>query len=149
MNIQPACTSDCDTLVTMNQAMALETEGKALSAETLKKGVAAVLKDPNKGRYFVACEGDEVFGSLMVTREWSDWRNAWFWWIQSVYVAPAHRRKGVFRALYEEVIAAAKQEGDVCGVRLYVERDNENAQKTYRSLGMLENAYRFFEISLS
>jgi ribosomal protein S18 acetylase RimI-like enzyme len=104
-----------------------------------------LIAQPALGFYLVAEMQGEVVGCLMVTTEWSDWRNGRFWWIQSVYVPAAWRRRGVFRALYGHVTSAAAREPDVCGVRLYVERENAVAQSTYRSLGMSETDYLLFE----
>ena len=125
--------------------MALETEAKSLPMETLLPGVEAVLRDPDHGFYLVADSGGEIAGSLLVTFEWSDWRNGRMWWIQSVYVRPAHRRRGVYRALHEAVRERARAAGDVVGVRLYVERENVAAQRTYAALGMSETPYRIYE----
>lgn len=137
---------DLDVLVEFNAAMAMETEALNLGRERLRAGVAALLADPAKGRYRVAERAGEVVGALMLTREWSDWRCGDWWWIQSVYVRPDARRAGVFRAMFDNVAAEARANPDVCGLRLYVERDNLRAQATYRALGMDENHYRLFEI---
>lgn len=125
--------------------MAKETEGKDLTVSVLSAGVQWLLQNPEHGFYFVAEIGGEPAGCLMVTSEWSDWRNGLFWWIQSVYVKPQHRRKGIYRSLYKHVKQLARERGDVCGFRLYVEKENLNAQKTYQSLGMRETPYRMFE----
>ncbi len=138
--IRPATSADVPTLSEFNSRMAQETEGKTLDPETLALGARAVLLDPSRGRYFLAEQDGAVAGQLMITPEWSDWRNAWFWWIQSVYVRPESRRQGVFRALYEFVEAEALRQG-VCGLRLYVEKDNVTAQQTYKNLGMTEVGY--------
>jgi len=130
-------------------AMAWETEHKALAPDTVARGVRAVFEQPARGRYFIAertvDERIATVGVLMLTHEWSDWRDGDWWWIQSVYVDPAHRRHGVYRALYEHVHALAKASPDVCGLRLYVERENANAQKTYASLGMSDAGYAIYE----
>ena len=139
--VRPAARADCATLVAFNAALALETEGKRLDPATLAAGVAAALNDPAKGHYAVAEEGGAVVGQCLVTLEWSDWRNGWFWWIQSVYVLPAARRTGVFRDLYRHLEADAAARPDVIGIRLYVERDNARAQATYSSLGLVEEPY--------
>src|SRR5262245_35758231 len=132
ITIRFARSEDVESLVTFNRAMARETESKELLVEVVSAGVAALLEKPALGFYLVAERRGEVVGSLMVTTEWSDWRNGTFWWIQSVYVLPRARRQGIYRRLYEFVKAeAAKQEG-VCGFRLYVERENIPAQNTYR-----------------
>ena len=136
-----------------NAAMALETEDKQLDRDTVHAGVIAGIADPAKARYFVAMEDANVagaetvgipVGTLMLTTEWSDWRNGQWWWIQSVYVPPEHRRKGVFSALYRHVEALAREAPGVIGLRLYLERDNANAQRTYEALGMQDEGYKVF-----
>lgn len=143
--IRDAHAGDRATLVRFAAAMAHETEGVALDPATLAAGVAALLADPGKGRVFLLEEDGAPVATLMLTTEWSDWRNGWFWWIQSVYVEPAHRGRGHYRRLHEHVTALAAQERDVYGLRLYVERENTTAQRAYRSLGMFETAYRLYE----
>lgn len=147
LKLRAATERDLDVLVDFNAAMALETEALTLDRARLRAGVAALLADPAKGRYRVAERADAVVGALMLTREWSDWRCGDWWWIQSVYVHPAARREGVFRALFERAAAEARADPDVCGLRLYVERDNLRAQATYRALSMQETHYRLYEIS--
>src|SRR5688572_25561950 len=133
--------------------MALETEHKQLDRDTLQAGIAAGIGDGAGARYFIAMQdaalaGHETVGmpvgTLMLTTEWSDWRNGDWWWIQSVYVPPEHRKQGVFAALYRHVEAMAREAPGVVGLRLYVERDNANAQKTYEALGMQDEGYRMF-----
>jgi len=142
---RPAVAEDAETIARFNQAMAMETEGKTLDPETLGRGVRRVLDEPAHGRYLVAeDEGGAVVACLMITYEWSDWRNAQVWWIQSVYVSPAHRRKGVFRRLYQAVRELGEAAG-VCGYRLYVERENVRAQRTYEDLGMRLADYLMYE----
>jgi len=143
--VRPAGPSDLETLVGFAAAMARETEGRALDDPTLRAGVAALLADPGRGRTFVVESGGAVVASLMLTFEWSDWRNRFWWWIQSVYVAPAARRRGHYRRLHEHVRALAAAQPDVCGLRLYVENDNAGARATYRRMGMHEAPYRIFE----
>lgn len=147
ISVRPAVPADLQVLVTYNAALALETEGRRLDLERLRQGTRAVLEAPARGRYFVAevrPRGEPlVVGQLLVTFEWSDWRNATFWWLQSVYVDPAWRRKGVFRHLHQEIVRQARAEG-ACGIRLYVERKNDAAQAVYRSLGMVSD-YLVFE----
>jgi ribosomal protein S18 acetylase RimI-like enzyme len=146
MTIRDAHPSDAEAIARFNVKMALETEGRELDADTINAGVAAVLNDVSKGRYWVAEANSEIVGQLMVTYEWSDWRNGRFWWIQSVYVRPDCRRKGVFSALYRHVEALARARPEVCGLRLYVEYENRRAQKTYESLGMISPGYQVMEV---
>lgn len=126
-------------------ALARETEDKALDPATVEAGVRAVLAEPRRGAYLVAERKGEPVGTLMLTYEWSDWRNGDWWWIQSVYVDPAHRRQGCYAALYRHVHERAAREPGVCGLRLYVERDNAVAQRTYEHLGMVDAGYRMYE----
>lgn len=135
---------DAKTIADFNVAMARETESLDLDPATVLRGVEQAIADPAKGLYWVAVRGGEVVACLLVTREWSDWRNGQLWWIQSVYVAPTHRRTGAFRGLYEHVRAEAKAAG-VMGLRLYVEQENTRAQETYRNLGMSLTHYRVME----
>jgi GNAT superfamily N-acetyltransferase len=139
---------DVGTLVDFNVAMAQETEGKRLSRSRVSAGVNTVMQNPGHGFYVVAEKAGVITGSLMVTREWSDWRNSEFWWIQSVYVKPEFRRQGIYRKLYEFVRAKALEQGNVCGFRLYVEQGNIVAQQTYRELGMAETVYEMYEQEL-
>lgn len=147
MKIRLAKEPDIDALVEFNQAMAFETEGKRLDEATLTAGVRAVFSKGDRGFYVVAEENGKVLGGLLVTREWSDWRNAWFWWIQSVYVVPEARGKGFYRELSAFVWAMAREAGDVCGIRLYVEKENRVAQAVYQRLGMHETEYLMYEQS--
>jgi GNAT superfamily N-acetyltransferase len=140
-----AVPSDAPIIVEFNRLLALESEGKTLDPAVLGRGVAAGLADPRKSIYFVAEEDGVPIGQIMFTTEWSDWRNGWFWWIQSVYVRQESRRRGVFRALFEHVQQAARTDPEVIGLRLYVERENHVAQETYRSMGMTEAGYVVFE----
>lgn len=143
--IAAATPADIDALVRMNQLLAEETEGRGLDPVTIRAGVAAVLADERKGAYWVARRAGVVVGQALVTTEWSDWRDGWFWWLQSVYVERGARRQGVFRALYREITRAARARGDVRGVRLYVERHNEAAQRTYRALEFVVTDYVVME----
>jgi GNAT superfamily N-acetyltransferase len=150
MKIRDARPDDAAIIARNNAAMALETEHKLLDEETVRMGVQAALADPAKGRYFLAVDdADDVLGQLMFTHEWSDWRNGDFWWIQSVYVEPAARRSGVFRALYAHVEELARTTAGVCGLRLYVETDNVRAQRTYEHCGMRDAGYRVMEVDYS
>ncbi len=145
MEIRIAREEDIPALVEFNQAMALETEHKSLDAEVLTAGVSAVFGDPAKGFYVVIEESGVVAAGLMVTTEWSDWRNGWFWWIQSVYVRPEHRGSGLYGRMYEFVKSMATQARNVCGFRLYVEKENEKAQRVYEKLGMDRTYYLMYE----
>jgi GNAT superfamily N-acetyltransferase len=137
VTIRTATPADAPTIVEFNRCLAEESEGKILDVPVLTAGVAAALADPQrKGPYFLAVEDGIVLGQLQITYEWSDWRNGWVWWIQGVYVRPESRRRGVFRALYEHVYQLAKQDSEVIGLRLYVDRNNSVAQRTYLELGM-------------
>ena len=143
--IRDATADDCDIIASFNSQMSEETEGRPLDSDTIRSGVAALLADQSKGRYWVAVDGDVIAGQIMVTYEWSDWRNGMLWWIQSVYVAPGHRRRGVFTALYRHVKQQAQDSGDAAGLRLYVEQGNARAQATYESLGMSMTGYRIMQ----
>ena len=136
-----ATPADEGVLVAYNAALAWESERKRLDEAVLRAGVRAVLADPARGFYTVAERGGEVVGQTMVTFEWSDWRDGWYWWVQSVYVREDARRGGVFRALFEHLKGQATADPAVIGLRLYVERDNLRAQQTYTSLGMSEEPY--------
>ncbi len=125
--------------------MAKETENKVLLLDTVLAGVKTLLENPSQGFYIVAEIDSKVVGCLMITREWSDWRNGVFWWIQSVFVLKDYRRRGVYRRMYEFVKELANGKEDVCGFRLYVEQDNLIAQETYRALGMKQLPYLMFE----
>ena len=149
LNVRIARPEDALTIESFSAAMALETEGRRLDLDRLHRGTIALIKNPAQGFFFVAEleQGDnrQLLGQLMVTFEWSDWRNGVFWWIQSVYVAPGWRRQGVFRRMHENVVAAAKASPNVCGVRLYVDRHNNAAQEVYRKVGLAPSSYAMFE----
>lgn len=158
MNIRRGRSADWQALVEFNCQMAKETENLVLDKETVTNGVQALLADNSQGFYVIAevdgvavnrspAEGEmaEIAGSLMVTTEWSDWRNGVFWWVQSVYIRPEFRRQGIYRQLYAHVKKLAAEADHVCGFRLYVEKENEVAQKTYEALGMDETHYLMYE----
>lgn len=145
MNIRPATRNDSDALVGFNLAMALETEGKHLDRDVLSRGVEAVFGDEKKGFYLVAEDEGHVVGSLMVTYEWSDWRNGWFWWIQSVYIPPEHRGRRIYSQLYSYLKQRAAEAGNVCGFRLYAETENHHAHEVYKKVGMEAPHYVMFE----
>ena len=146
LTIRRATPADAPVLVAFNAAIAWETEHKRLDPAVLAAGVGAVLADPARGFYTVAERGGEVVGQMMITYEWSDWRNGWFWWIQSVYVAEIARREGVFRVLYRAIEQRAAADPSVIGLRLYFETENARAQATYRALGMSDTAYGMMEV---
>ncbi len=148
-HVRRANRSDIEILARFNQAMAQESEDKPLDLDRIKAGIDGLLQRPAEGYYLIAddAHGDPA-GALMLTFEWSDWRNGRFWWIQSVYVHPEYRRKGVYRALHEHVRNAARTDPESCGLRLYVERDNTGAQATYVEMGMVETHYRLYEEEL-
>lgn len=145
MNIRLAQKEDAAPLVEFNQAMALETEGKTLDSQILRRGVEAVFKSEDKGFYVVAEEAGKIVGGLMVTFEWSDWRDGWFWWIQSVYILPEARGKKNYSRLYQFVKDKAGERGNVCGFRLYVEKENLRARRVYEKLGMESSHYLMYE----
>jgi ribosomal protein S18 acetylase RimI-like enzyme len=145
IHIQRARPEDEADIIQFNAAMALETEGKELLPDRISAGVRSLIEHPDKGFYLVAKQDNRVVGSLLITFEWSDWRNGLFWWIQSVYVRPENRGKGVYRALYRHVQEMANTDPGVCGFRLYVEQDNTKAQSTYQSLGMSKTHYQIYE----
>lgn len=144
--VRPATPADAEFLVRGNAAMALETEHLSLDLDRLRDGVHALFEDPARGIYYVAEVGGRRAGQMMITYEWSDWRNGVFWWIQSVWVEPEFRGQGVFRALYGHVNGLAKSTAGVCGLRLYVEKDNHRAQQTYKEVGMRRTDYEMFEV---
>jgi GNAT superfamily N-acetyltransferase len=142
--------ADAQIIAEFNIRLALETEGLRLDPQTILAGVQAVLADPGKGTYFVAETDGRIVGQCSVTCEWSDWRNGMFWWLQSVYVDAEGRRRGVFTALFDHVLAAARaaRAARVIGVRLYVEKDNRPAQTVYERRGMTRTRYDVFELML-
>lgn len=145
MTIRRATRGDLDLLVEFNLRMAMETEDLQLEREVLERGIEGIFKFTDRGFYLVAEIDGMVVGSLMVTTEWSDWRNGDFWWVQSVYVRPEFRRRGVFTRLFHHVRESAHQADRVCGYRLYVEKENLAAQAAYQKLGFEETHYRLYE----
>ena len=143
--IRSAGKEDLETIAQFNVLMAQETENKSLDESIVSKGVANLFTQPNFGFYLVAEQDKEIAACLLITYEWSDWRNGLFWWIQSVYVTKNYRCRGIFRKMYEHLITLSNEKDDVCGLRLYVEKDNRHAQQTYRSMGMSETDYCLFE----
>ncbi len=149
IHIRPARQDDVEAIVMFNAAMALETENRGLDLATLRKGSLAFLESPGYGFYIVAELPEDTnykpVGQLMITYEWSDWRNGVFWWIQSVYVVPDRRGLGVFRAMHDHILVKAKADPRVCGIRLYVERENHRAQTVYQHVGLTPSVYTIFE----
>ena len=165
MQVRIATSKDSEIIARFNLQMAQETENKTLQNNVINPGVTKLINSPSDGFYLVATdvvtnvvtdvatddgsnpsEEEKVLGCLGITFEWSDWRNGLFWWIQSVYVDETARRQGVFKSLYQTVSELAKKQGNVCGIRLYVEKDNTTAQQTYLNLGMIETEYRIMEV---
>ncbi len=136
---------DEDALVEMNSLLAWETEQKRLNQDVLRAGVHEALRIPSLARYFVACVEDRVIGQLMHTWEWSDWRNGYIWWLQSVYVRQEYRQQGVFRSLFDAVLHEAQSDPQVVGIRLYVEHANQTAQGVYQRLGLMPAGYQVLE----
>ena len=150
IKVRQAKLTDAAIIAEFNSRMAWETEKRRLDPERVKAGVTALLRDDSKGRYFVAeattVSGRAVAGQLLITSEWSDWRNGTFWWIQSVYVVEAFRSNGVFRALFRHVQSLARARPDVCGLRLYMEANNDRARQAYERLGLKKTHYEMFEM---
>ena len=149
LNVRLARSEDAAMIASFSAAMALETEGRHLDLTRLQLGTITLIETPARG-FFIVAEQEQrdrrqLIGQLMVTYEWSDWRNGAFWWIQSVYVDPAWRRKGVYRRLYDTVVAIGKADTEMCGIRLYVARDNRAAQTVYRRVGLTASMYDVYE----
>lgn len=145
VQVRRATSADVDAITDGNLAMAWETEHRHLERETIRRGVERAQQDCGKAIYFVAEVDGRVVGQLMITLEWTDWRDGWFWWVQSVYVKPECRGAGVYAALEEHVIADARRDADVRGLRLYVESDNLTARAVYERRGWVETSYRLYE----
>lgn len=142
--VKKARSDDAPAIISFQLKMARETEELELNEDTVTKGVNAVFEDPSRGQYFVADDEGKVIASLLITYEWSDWRNCNVWWFQSVYVLPEYRRQGIFRKMYNHIKSLAETE-DAGGLRLYVETKNIRARKTYEALGMSSEHYAFYE----
>jgi len=142
--IRKATSEDAPSIIDFQQKMAWETEEFALKTDVVTKGVQGVFENLTRGQYWVAEESGKIVASLLITYEWSDWRNTNVWWFQSVYVLPDYRRKGIFRSMYSTIKNEADKEG-VAGLRLYVETNNTRAQNTYESLGMKSEHYTMYE----
>jgi GNAT superfamily N-acetyltransferase len=149
LNVRIAKPEDAATIASFSAAMALETEGRRLDLDRLYGGTIALLESPDRGFFMVAeleqADDRRLLGQLMITYEWSDWRNGAFWWIQSVYVDRRWRRQGVFKRMHQAVLQEARARTDVCGVRLYVDKDNPIAHITYERLGLIRSAYQIYE----
>lgn len=150
IKIRTTTLEDADAISDCNQMMAMETENKTLPEHTINRGVRRLMEQPQYGFYLIA-ESDTaeatppIAGTCMVTTEWSDWRDGLFWWVQSVYVKPEYRKQGVYTAMYNTIKSMAAKQPDICGFRLYVEKDNKVAQKAYESLGMSVTDYLLYE----
>jgi ribosomal protein S18 acetylase RimI-like enzyme len=144
VQIRSATPDDASIIADFNIRMAMETENLALDPSMIFPGVRAIFANPSRGEYFVAEIAGSVVGCLLITHEWSDWRNGDIWWIQSVYVHADFRRRGVFSALYRHIEKVAAAAGAV-GLRLYMEEENTNAQATYERMGMHLTHYRVLE----
>jgi len=147
IKIRNADIADAVVIADFNVRMALETENKQLCPQIVLAGTKYLINNPSLGFYIVAEADKTIIASTMITFEWSDWRNGLFWWVQSVYVLPEYRRKGVFSKIFEHIQSLARKQNNnnICGIRLYVEKDNSTAQKTYTSLGLKKTEYHMFE----
>jgi GNAT superfamily N-acetyltransferase len=145
LTIRSAALVDVPTIVLFNSRLAEETEHKRLDPATIERGVRRALSEPGLCRYFVAERGSEIVGQAMITIELTDWRDGVLWWLQSVYVAKPHRGTGVFRTLFQHIQSLAEADGEVRGLRLYVERENERAQRVYEQLGMRPSGHLVYE----
>lgn len=147
--IRRAGPNDTSTITAFNAAMALETEDRRLDQETLREGVRSLLSRPEYGFYVIAEHSHlnqmEPIGQLMITYEWSDWRNGMFWWVQSVYVVPDYRHRGVYQAMHRYIIDQTKNDPRICGLRLYVARDNHRAHAVYQRVGLVPSSYDLYE----
>ena len=144
--IREGTRQDTDDILRFQQAMASETEGKVLDEALLRRGITTIFDSSGKGFYLVAEVDGRLVGTLLITYEWSDWRNATFWWIQSVFVDANWRRKGVYRSMHDYLFRVVDCRADICGIRLYVDRANKIAQQTYKDLGMAKSHYDLYEI---
>jgi len=144
ISIRKARLEDAPAIIDFQKKMALETEQLTLDSGIITKGVYGVFEETTRGQYWVAEKEGSVIASLLITYEWSDWRNTNVWWFQSVYVLPEYRRTGIFRSMYLTIKNEALREG-IAGLRLYVETTNTKAQKTYESLGMKSEHYTMYE----
>jgi GNAT superfamily N-acetyltransferase len=144
--IRTATEGDVPLIAQYNANIAWETEQRKLDLPRVREGVKALLLDPAKGTYYVAETNGQIAGQVLITYEWSDWRNGNFWWIQSVYVAEQFRGKGIFRALFEHIQNLARSRPGICGLRLYMDGENSRARQAYERLGLKKTNYEMFEI---
>jgi GNAT superfamily N-acetyltransferase len=149
VTIRQATLENAAIIADYNVALADESENLKLEPARVRAGVEALLRDPGKGTYYIAVSEGEVVGQLLITHEWSDWRNGDIWWLQSVYVRPDFRRRGVFKALFDFVHAEAVRAKEVCCLRLYMETDNNRAREAYHRMGMTETHYEVLERVIS
>ena len=145
ITIQKALPNHIDILIDFQQRLAYESEGVRLDASTLREGMEAMFDDPAKGLYYIARDGNEVVGCHMITYEWSDWKNGMVWWLQSVYVKESHRKKGIFKMMYDNVVSMIKKDPSLIALRLYVDKSNERAMKVYSAMGMDGSHYTVYE----
>ena len=145
LEVRKATLTDKKEIISFQQLMALETEDHVLDEKVLNDGVEAILTDASKGYYYIALQAGTVIGCLMITFEWSDWRNGNVWWIQSVFVKPSSRRQGVFTRMYEQIKREVLSRPDAIGIRLYVFRENHSAKQVYNKIGMSGDRYEVFE----
>lgn len=143
--IRHATRDDATAILDFQMRLALETENISLDKLIASKGIAAVFDEPSKGNYYVAEHRGQLVGCFLITYEWSDWRNANIWWLQSVYVDISHRRSGVFKHMYDHILNMISNDAAVAGLRLYVDKSNGRAQKVYQSMGMDGDHYTVFE----
>jgi ribosomal protein S18 acetylase RimI-like enzyme len=146
LSIRKATPSDIPTLIRFQQSLAIETEGVNLDRETLESGMRAMFADPSKGVYYVAVSGIDIVGCHMVTYEWSDWRNGMVYWLQSVYVKQDFRKHGVFRMMFSNLLMEVKNNPQIAGLRLYVDKSNQRAQEVYKAMGMNGDHYTVYEL---
>ena len=144
ITIRKAKPEDAPIIIDFQQKMAWETEQLILVDEKISIGVYGVFEDPSRGQYYIAESVGTIIASLLITYEWSDWRNTNVWWFQSVYVLPEFRRTGVFRNMYSFIKDEADK-NNIAGLRLYVESNNLRARKTYEALGMNSQHYAMYE----
>ena len=145
VKVRPAKKEDADSIVDFQLKMALETENLELDQGVVEKGVASVFKDPGKGTYYITESEGNIIASLLTTREWSDWRNGQVLWLQSLYVLPEYRRKGIFKRMYFFLKNKVEKDEELKGLRLYVDKSNLIAQKVYNAIGMDHEHYQMYE----